>query len=361
MRDQPPLRVDDIGMAAIADLDLRDHVPDQLEIDLGNAHAGVAPGAGNGERHVRLGFAAEIDRPVIDLARRRLGELGIVGEIGAAGDHVHGEPRHPQPLLAGGVELRQLGNGRHLAQQPQRIEAALLDRARRPRQLRGPAELALDLLDELADLGGGGFRLLALDADQRRLVLLIVEVDVENAVRQQRDRHHGHEQRDVFGEQAPPGFLDRRLDRRLLRRTLARRRRAVVRRRRPFRDQAFAETGNPHPDHCIRFIRSSRVRPSFDHLVGGGEQRGRNFDPERLGGLQVDDQCKLRRRLEPAARRGGHRARCDPHRTRPGGTDRPNRPHRIGAPRRRYSRGPDRSRARDAPPPARRYAACARC
>jgi len=32
-----------------------------------------------------------------------------------------------------------------------------------------PAELALDLLAELSDLGGGGFRLFALDADERRL------------------------------------------------------------------------------------------------------------------------------------------------------------------------------------------------
>ena len=126
--------------------------------------------------------------------------FGILGEVAAAADHVHGEPRHPQPLFAGGVELRQLGNGGHLAQQPQGIEAALLDRARRPRQLRGPAELALDLLDELADLGGGGFRLLALDADQRGLVLLIIEQDVENAVRQQRDSDHRDEQRDIFGE-----------------------------------------------------------------------------------------------------------------------------------------------------------------
>jgi hypothetical protein len=31
--------------------------------------------------------------------------------------------------------------------------------------LRGPAELALDLLYELPDLGGGGFRLFALDAE----------------------------------------------------------------------------------------------------------------------------------------------------------------------------------------------------
>ena len=187
MRDQPPLRVDDIGMPMLADLDLRDHVPDQLEIHLGDTHAGVAPGAGNGERHVRLGFAAEIDRPVIDLARHRFRELRVVGEVGAAGDHVHGQPRDPQTLFAAGIELRKLGNGRHLAQQPQRIEAALLDRPRRPRQLRGPAELALDLLDELADLGGGGFRLFALDADKRRLVLLIVEEDIENAVGQERD------------------------------------------------------------------------------------------------------------------------------------------------------------------------------
>ena len=200
MRDQPPLRVDHIGVAALADLDLGDHVPDQLEIDLGHAHAGIAPGAGDRERHVGLRLAAEIDRPVIDLACHRLRELRIVGEIGAAADHVHGQPRDPQPLLAAGVELRQLGNGGHLAQQPQCIEAALLDGARRPRQLRRPAELALDLLDELADLGGGGFRLFALDADERCLVLLIVEVDVEDAVREQRDADDRNEQRDVFGE-----------------------------------------------------------------------------------------------------------------------------------------------------------------
>ena len=70
------------------------------------------------------------------------------------------------------IELRQLGDRRHLAQETQRVEAALLQRARRPGQLHGPAELALDLLDELADLRRRGLGLLALDADQRRLVLL---------------------------------------------------------------------------------------------------------------------------------------------------------------------------------------------
>src|SRR5262249_42459801 len=139
-------------------------------------------------------------RSVINLARHRFRELGVIGKVGAAGDNVHGQPRDSQPLFAGGVELGELGDGRHLTQQPQGIEAALFDRARRPRQLRGPAELALDLLDELTDLGGGSFRLFALDADERRLVLLIIEQNVENTVGYQRDTYDRDEQRDIFGE-----------------------------------------------------------------------------------------------------------------------------------------------------------------
>ena len=284
MRDQAALRVDHVGVAALADLDLRDHVPDQLEIDLGDAHAGVASRAGNGERHVRLGFAAEIDRSVIDLARCRFRELGIIGKIGAAADHVHGQARHPQPLLAGRVELRQLGNGGHLAQQPQRIEAALLDRARRPRQLRRPAELALDLLDELADLGGGGFRLLALDADERRFVLLIVEEHVENAIGQQSDADHRDEQRDVFGEQAPAGFCDGSFGRRRMRRIGAGRRPA-------FPAQARNEIANPHPHHCTKLRRGCvRCWDAFPAHANTSSARASGGEAHR---------CRLMRILPP--------------------------------------------------------------
>src|SRR2546423_10158714 len=48
---------------------------------------------------------------------------------------------------------------------------------------------ALDLLDELPDLGGGGFGLLALNANERGLLLLIRESDLEQDVRQKNDRH----------------------------------------------------------------------------------------------------------------------------------------------------------------------------
>jgi hypothetical protein len=206
MRDQPPLRADDIGVAVLAHLDLRNHVPDQLEIDFGDADARVTTRARDGQRHIGLRFPAEVDRPVVDLVRHGFGEFRVVRIVGAAADHVHGQPRNAQALLAGGIELRQLGDGRDLAQQPQGIEPALLDRAGRPRQLRRPPKLAFDFPDELADLGGRSLGLFALNAHQRSLVFLIIEPHVENAVGQQRKRDHRREQHDIFAEQAVADF-----------------------------------------------------------------------------------------------------------------------------------------------------------
>ena len=200
MRDQPSLRVDHVGMTTRTDLDLRDHVPDELEIDLGDAHTGSAADAGERQRHIRFGFATEIHRPVIDLVRHGLGELRLGGEVGAAADHVYRQARHAQALLARGIELGQFRNRRHLAQQALGIELALLDRAGRPRQLRRPAELSFDLPDELPHLSRRRFRLLALDADERCLVLLIVEEDLENAVGEQCHAHYRHEQGHILDE-----------------------------------------------------------------------------------------------------------------------------------------------------------------
>src|ERR1700731_3671953 len=47
-------------------------------------------------------------------------------------------------------------------------------------------------------------------------------------------------------------------------------------------------------------------RVLFDHLVGGGEQCGRNFKPERLRGLYVDGELESRRLFERQV--GGLRA-----------------------------------------------------
>ena len=206
MRNQPSLGADDIGMPTLADLDLRNYVPDQLQIDLGNADPGILAGAGQRQRHVGLGLAAEINRAIVDLAGDGFGEFRILGKVEPAVDHIHGKPRDPQPLLAGRIHLRQFGNGGHLAQQPQRVEPALLDRAGGPWQLGGPAQLAFNFLDELTDFRGRRLGLLVLDADQGSLVLAVIEEDLKDTIRQQRDGDHRDEQRDIFRKQAAAGL-----------------------------------------------------------------------------------------------------------------------------------------------------------
>src|SRR5208337_702569 len=134
-------------------------------------------------------------------------------------DHIHCQARDAQLLVAGRIKLRKLRDRGHLAQEPQSVETPLIDGARRPRQLRRPSDLAFDFLDELPDLGCRRFRLLALDANEGGLVLLIGKPDLGQSVGEQRNADDGQEQADIFAKQAParPRFLRRR-NRRIARR-----------------------------------------------------------------------------------------------------------------------------------------------
>ena len=206
--------------------------------------------------------------------RNGIEEFRILGEVDPAVEHVRGEPRNPQTLHSGGVELCQLGNRRYLAQQPPAIEPALRQGGLDPRQLRGPAELRLDILDELLDLGRRRFRLLALDSDQRRFVLLVEEPDFECGVGEQGDADDGNEQPHIFREQTGTD-----LERRESRTT-----RTVV------APIAIAKVAQR--------MRTMVPDGSFQGLGGGDQQRRRNLEVELLRSLEVEDQIELRRILD---------------------------------------------------------------
>src|SRR2546425_12336127 len=133
-----------------------------------------------------------------DPAGLRLEELRLARKVRAAADHVHREAREAELLSALGIEVAQLRDRWRLAQEPQVVDAALAEQG-----LGGPADLALDLFDELLDLRGRRQGFLPLEAQQRRLVLLVREVDLHDAAHEQRPAHEQREQGDVLAEQAP--------------------------------------------------------------------------------------------------------------------------------------------------------------
>ena len=94
MSDQAPSRIDHIGLAVFANLDLRDDVPDELKIDFRDAHTGVASRTGERQRHVRLGFPAKINRTVVDLVFNGFGKLRLFGQVESAAYNVHSQARY---------------------------------------------------------------------------------------------------------------------------------------------------------------------------------------------------------------------------------------------------------------------------
>ena len=80
------------------------------------------------------------------------------------------------------------------------VDTPLLNRQGRPLGLRHPADLALDLLDELGDPARRRFGLLLLDADLRLPRLAIGEPHVERAIDDQRHAYQPYQREHVLDE-----------------------------------------------------------------------------------------------------------------------------------------------------------------
>jgi hypothetical protein len=63
-----------------------------------------------------------------------------------------------------------------------------------------------------------------------------------------------------------------------------------------FPTERIAHTAVGHERAALQNFSPVYVR-SFDHLVGAREQRRRDFDAERLRGLEINDHLELRRPL----------------------------------------------------------------
>src|SRR5215470_7252626 len=103
--------------------------------------------------------------------------------------------------------MADLGDGEHLAEQAQVVDAPLVHRRRRRAELGlgRPADLSLDLLDEVLDAGGHPERFFALESDERRPVLLVGKVDLDGAGREEGAAHQAGKDDHVLPEEATAG------------------------------------------------------------------------------------------------------------------------------------------------------------
>src|SRR6185312_5346150 len=81
--------IDHISLPTLPNLDLRDHVPDECEVDLSDGDAGVTSDAAYRERHVGLGILTKVNRAVVHSARSGNDKCRLFGTVGLAVEHIH--------------------------------------------------------------------------------------------------------------------------------------------------------------------------------------------------------------------------------------------------------------------------------
>ncbi len=208
-------RIDQEGVADLADLGLAEEIVEKAQVDLGQRDAGIDAGMRHRDRHEGAG-ADEIGRREGDAPGVGLDEADVAGKVAVAVGH-HLGARHPQQFAAAAADEGELAHRRQLVQQLRIIGAAILQGAvetsRGRTGARHPADLPLQLVDRLLDPPRGGLRLLAHGLDQRDLGAAIADPGLHRAVDRQHEHDKPDQRDDVFGEQPfaqKPGFvLDR--------------------------------------------------------------------------------------------------------------------------------------------------------
>ena len=196
-----PELVEHKGVARLADMDRRDHIPDQFQIDHGNCDPVAGPCAGHGNGHVGLGTFVQRHRAVPDPVRTRAEHGGVVRPIDAAVHHIRIDAGNAQPLDAGAVDERDLDDRRHLPHQPQDVEAVPLVHAVAPGQLHRPLQLVGDVVEKARDLPRRRYRLGAQTRAQHRALIAIAEPGLARPIRDQRDHDRDEQREKVFVEQ----------------------------------------------------------------------------------------------------------------------------------------------------------------
>ena len=176
-----PLSSTTYAFPLLADLDPRDDVPDELQVDVGDRHGSVLASRTNRDGHVRFGLFAEVHGPEPRLPSFRVAERRFLRTILAGSHVVHAEARHCDLLAAGGIQLRNVRDLRRLAQELEELDPAQFGVARIQLRQRGVLELLFDPANVLLDSRCRRERLLVLQAGQRGLVFLVGEVDADPA------------------------------------------------------------------------------------------------------------------------------------------------------------------------------------
>ena len=206
VRDQVARGVDHVGLALLADLDARDHVPHELEVHVGDRDRPRVAAGAHRDLHVRLGLLAERDAPVPGPGGRRLEERRIAAAIPqAVASGVHCQARHLRLLAAVRADPRDVGDVGHLLQELQELEAPLLRALRAQLRQRSALELRLHLQDVLLDAAGGRHRLLALQRVEDVERLAVREEEGDRGRDQQRRGDEREDQHEVPAEQPVAG------------------------------------------------------------------------------------------------------------------------------------------------------------